>query len=408
MNGWFVSESSLHNSKGIVMALKENSRVRFAVVGCGMLARGQHIPNLAKSSKAMLHTVCDADPSALELCKPFNPVKYSSDFREAVRDPDVDAICLAATEKLRLPVIELAASLGKPVYVEKPLARELDEIYAIQKIVNQSGIPFCVGHNRRSSPAMVHANRVFREHMDAPKPNPWRWSREGDERANLPDDGVPAIAIRINDDWYSWKNWVFDKTQAPHGPMLFEMTHFTDMANWFMASEPVEVVAIETGMLTHSVIIRYASGSLATIASSANGTFGYPKERYECMGNGGVVTIEHLLEVRTAGLAGQPPRTTFAMLNDRHPNVGTEGGLDGWLAKKRAAADEALAKNELMLQFAAEPDRGHARQLDRFVDQIRGTGPEVCGVDKAVLATRIAFAAIKSAHERRLVAMSEI
>lgn len=383
-------------------------RLRFAVVGCGMFARSQHVPNLAKSAKAMLHTVCDADPNALDACKPFNPVKISSDWKAALRDPEVQAVCLAATEKLRQPVIELAAELGKPVYVEKPIAKELDEMYAIQKIVNQSKIPFCVGHNRRSSPALFEAHRIFRSHLQTRNANPWRWSREGPEQKTLPDDGVPAISIRINDDWWSWKNWVFDKTQAPYGALLFEMTHFTDVANWFIGAQPVEVFAMETGMLTHSLIIRYDNGALATLASSANGTFGYPKEQYECMGNGAIVIVDHLLEVRTAGVPDVPHRITFPLIGDRHPHVGVELGLSGWLAKKRAAAEEAVKSGDLLMQFTAEPDRGHARQLDRFVDQIRGAGPEVCPVDAAVLATRIAFAAIKSVHERRIVKLEEI
>lgn len=390
------------------MPTPQPTRLRFAVVGCGVLARGYHIPNLVKSTKAMFHTACDLDEKSLEACRPFNPVRFSRDWREAIAHPDVDAVCLAATEKLRLPVIEFAASLRKPVFVEKPIARELDEVYAIQRVVRKWGIPVCVGHNRRSSPAMLEAHRIFRAHMTAPKPNPWRWDREGPARVAQPDDGVPAMSIRINDDWWSWKSWVFDKTQAPHGPMLFEMTHFTDVANWFLASEPIEVVAIETGMLTHSVIIRYASGSLATIASSANGTFGYPKELYEIMGNGGVVAIDHMLEVRTVGITDTQDRATFAMVNDRHPHVGTEGGIAGWLAKKRAAADEAVRTGDVMKQFTAEPDKGHASHIDRFVDEVRGDGPVVCGIDDAVLATRVAFAAIKSAHERRIVSMSEI
>jgi predicted dehydrogenase len=61
-----------------------------------------------------------------------------------------------------------------------------------------------------------------------------------------------------------------------------------------------------------------------------------------------------------------------------------------------------------MLQFTAEPDKGHAHALERFVDQILGQGPVVCGVDDSVLATRVAFAAIKSAREKRMVSLSEI
>jgi predicted dehydrogenase len=60
------------------------------------------------------------------------------------------------------------------------------------------------------------------------------------------------------------------------------------------------------------------------------------------------------------------------------------------------------------LQFTAEPDKGHAHALEMFVDEILGLGPEVCGVDAAVLATEVAFAAIRSAHERRPVTLDEI
>ena len=122
--------------------------LRFAVIGCGMLARSQHIPNIVRSSKAKLQDCCDVSTEALDICKKeFHPVHASSNFHEVIRDPLVDAICLASTEKLRLPVIATAAAVDKPVYIEKPLAGTLEEVYQIQKIVHESKIPFCVGHN---------------------------------------------------------------------------------------------------------------------------------------------------------------------------------------------------------------------------------------------------------------------
>jgi predicted dehydrogenase len=123
------------------------------------------------------------------------------------------------------------------------------------------------------------------------------------------------------------------------------------------------------------------------------------------MGNGAYLAVDHMLEVRTAGIEGAPPLTTYPMIQDRHPQIGLEGGVAGWLEKKRAACAEAASKHDPLLQFTAEPDKGHAHALERFVDQILGQGPEVCGVEASVLATTVAFAAVKSAREKRTVSM---
>ena len=387
----------------------EMKKMNFAVIGCGMLARSAHIPNIAKSSKMTLHTCCDLSDEALSECKQkHGALHISKDYNAVINNPDIDAICVATTEKLRLPIIKAAAEAKKPVYCEKPLARTLDEMYEIQRIVHQAQIPFCVGHNRRSSPAMLEAYGIFREHMENPKPCKWRFDREGSDRPARVDDGKAAISVRINDDWYSWKSWVFDKEQAPHGPMLFEMTHFTDICNWFLASEPDEVVAMEQGMLNHAVIVRYKTGELASLVMCANGTFGYPKELYEAFGNGGAVVVDHMLELLTACLDGVAGQKNFPTIGDRHPNTGTEGGLSGWLKKKELACLEAVESGNPMDMFTAEPDKGHAHALERFADEINGTGPMVCGVDDAVMATRVAFAAIKSTKENRTVKLSEI
>ncbi|MBT3344235.1 MAG: Gfo/Idh/MocA family oxidoreductase [Gemmatimonadetes bacterium] len=381
-----------------------------AVIGCGMLARQQHIPNIIHSERMQLHTCCDLDEAALTACRQTAPgVHTSTDFHETVADAAIDLVVLTTTEAVRLPVIGACSRVGKPMYVEKPLAGTLEELSQIEAVVGASGIRVCVGHNRRSSPAMLEAHGIFRSHMVSPAPCAWRFDREGaDERPPLPDDGAPCMSVRINDDWYSWKGWVFDEEQARFGPMLFEMTHFTDLCNWFMGTAPVEVTALEGGMLNHGVVIGYEGGGIATISMAGNGTFGYPKELYEVCGHGGIVAVDHMLEIRTAGIESAPARITYPMLADRHPQIGTEGGLFGWLEKKRQACAEAAAAGDDALIFTAEPDKGHAAALERFIDEVQGDGPVVCGVADAALATRVAFAAIRSAQERRPVKISEI
>jgi predicted dehydrogenase len=374
-----------------------------------MLAQGQHLPNLVKSEKAVLHTCCDIAEENLKICRDrFSPENVSTDFREAVADPEVDAICLATTERMRLPVIRAAADAGKPLFTEKPLASTLEEAYQIRDVVKSSGIPFCVGHNRRCSPAMAESHRIFREHMENPRPCPWRYDREGPNRARIKEDGVGAMSVRINDDWYSWKAYAFDSENYSHGPMLWEGTHFVDVCNWFMAAEPETVVAQETGLFNHAIVIRYRTGEMATISMSANGSFGYPKELYEATGQGGIVVNDHMVEIRTAGIEGAPPRLTFPLLNDPYPDLETEGGLSEWLEKRRRASADAVAAGDNSRILVAEPEKGHARMLDAFVDEIRGERGPVCDVDAAVLATRVCIAAVTSAREKRFVELGEI
>jgi predicted dehydrogenase len=383
--------------------------MNFAVIGCGMLAQGQHLPNISASEHMGLHTCCDLSADTLERCREkFQPKNTTSDFREAVRDPEVEAICLATTEALRLPVIEAAAEVGKPLFTEKPLAATLKEAVAIQRTVHGSGIPFCIGHNRRCSPAMVDAHRLFRQHMENPKVSPWRWDREGDNRPARPEEGTPAAWVRVNDDYASWKAWVYEGEKYGHGPILWEMTHHVDLCNWFLQSEPVEVMAMETGLYLHSFTIRYASGALATITSSANGSFGYSKELHEFSGEAGFVAVHHMVEVITAGMEGAPRRTVYPVTDDAYPGVGREGGFNGWLAKRDAGCSDAVESGDHSRVLRCEPDKGHAHMLEAFVQEIRGERGPVCGVDDAVLATRVCLAAIASARERRMVRLEEI
>ncbi len=382
--------------------------VRFAVVGCGQLAQSQHLPNIVRSPRMVLHACCDISDENLEACRKFDPVSTSRDYLEVMKDPGVDAVCVATTETLRLPVIRAAVDAGRPIFVEKPMAASLEEAVAIRDLVVGAGIPFCVGHNRRCAPAMAEAHRIFRAHMTSPQPCPWRWDREGANRPERAEDGVASMNVSINDDWYSWKGYAFNRDTHGHGPMVWEMTHFVDLCNWLLASKPERVVAQESSHLNAGVVVRYATGEIATISMCANGSFGYPKESYVAMGHGGVVANHHMVEVTTAGIEDAPPTVAFPLLNDPYDGQVQEDGLRGWFAKRALACRDAEAHGDGARVMVSEPDKGHERMLEAFVDEIRGERGPVCGVEDALSATRVCLAALKSAREERFVQVDEV
>jgi len=390
-----------------------NKPLNVAVIGCGMLARAQHIPNTLARPDTRLHTCCDLDEGVVRDLKLQHPgLKTTTDFRSAVADPEVDFLIVATTEHFRIPIYEAAIAARKPVLTEKPVAATLQEARKVRDMVAAARIPFCVGHNRRCSPAMAEARAIFRRHMTNSQPCAWRFRRPGWEEVRDVvgnEERKAAVSIRINDDWMSWKSVHLQGDNAEYGLLLSEMTHFADLACWFLDAEPKRVGVLSSGVLNHSTVIEFAGGGIASILMAGNGTFGYPKELLEAFGQGGAVIVDHMLEVRTAGIADAPTRKVYPMLNDRHPNIGTQGGFAGWTEKKQAAREESQRAGNTDWIAVAEPDKGHARMLGAFIEEVRGLrAAPVSPVADAVRAVEICTAAIRSFREKRFVDIAEV
>ncbi len=363
---------------------------RVALVGCGAFARMFLLPNIAANPRLKLAVTCDIDATAAEQCRvQFNADRSCADWHEIMGAKDVDLIVLATHTNLRGQLIIPALKAGKPVYVEKPLASTQEEMIEIVRAVRSTRVPVCVGHNKRSSPAILDLQRLIAK-ARASGPG-WAPSvdRTQGRRQPIPEESQMQILMRVNDDCRSWGDWIF---WDPEGILFAEMVHFVDLALLFNSSPPVRVFAEGSARGNFALTIRFQDGSLTTMQQTLVGHFDAPKELYEVSLNHVSLAVDHYVELRQRGLPDEPFRRTYAFRHEGHDRE--IGGIDAF-HKAVSEGFEKARRTGGPPPFIM-PDKGHAAHLDRFVDCVEGKGPNPCDVDAAVIVTRVTLKLLQS------------
>jgi predicted dehydrogenase len=338
-----------------------------------------------------LTVACDVNARMAEdFRKTFNAGTSCTDWQDVVDRNDVDFIVLATHTNLRSEVILPALAAGKPVFVEKPLANTVAEMQRIVGAVRQTGVPVCVCHNRRSSPAILELRRLLDKAIHSDGGWPASVDRSGGgARDKLPEERQIQMLMRVNDDCRSWKDWIFRDNES----ILFaEMVHFVDVALWLNPSPPVRVFAEGSARGNFSMTIRFQDGSLATILESLAGHFDYPKELIEVSANHVTIAMDHHAEVRQRGLADEPFRFMYKFKKNADGDVAE--GMEAFNDAVTVSYEESRRTGEPA--FFVSPDKGHARHLDRFLDCIEGNGENPCDVVSAVTVTRITLKLLES------------
>lgn len=132
--------------------------LRVAVVGCGGIAQMMHLPTLAERPDLFtIAGLADVGRETLDAVGArYHVARRTTDYRELVGRPDVEAVLILASGTHTEPVLASLAA-GKPVFVEKPLAFGLADAEAIAREARRSGLAVQVGYHKRFDPAWRRA-----------------------------------------------------------------------------------------------------------------------------------------------------------------------------------------------------------------------------------------------------------
>ncbi len=366
-------------------------KFRVAVVGCGALAHQAHLPNCQKNPRVTLACVCDIDKATAERTMgEFGAERFETDWRKVVDAKDIDVCVLATHTNLRGDFIVPALEAGKAVYTEKPLAPSRDEMLRIVQAARKTKRPVCVGHNRRSSPAMLEFRRLVMKARQGVSPLKPSVDRSEGQPA-LPEERTMQVLMRVNDDVRSWKQWIFWDAE---GILFSEMVHFIDIGLWLNPSPPIKVYTEGSARGNFTMVMRHQDASVTTLQHSMVGSFDYPKELFEATVNFNTVAMDQHLEVRQAGMPDEAALKTFPHLFDGKP--APRPGMTGYmqtLAEETARVAKTGGKPRWQ-----NVEKGHYQHLDRFLTHVEGKGENPCDVDSAVVVNRIALKFLESSR----------
>ena len=232
------------------------NKLNLAIVGCGDIAGFTALVSRLVP-QVTLSACCDVNEErAQTFAKRHRIPQVFTDYNELLKKSKADAVYLAVPHHLHYEMILSAVEAGKPVFVEKPVTRTLEEG---KKLVEAIGN------------AKVGVNYQYRY-----------------------DSGCYALAravqsgalgeihsMRINIPWHRsqsyFDNAAWHKTiaHAGGGTLITQGSHFLDIALWALEEKPISTMGyartplfdVEVDTLSHG-IVETEGGTLISMVSS--------------------------------------------------------------------------------------------------------------------------------------------
>ena len=334
-----------------------NDEPSVAILGAGRIGMF-HAENIVNNVSGLtLKAVAEPVPEVAERAHERLGVEAEEDWRVVVQDPGIDAVVIASPTDSHAEQIVGAIEAGKHIFCEKPIARNLPSIDELLARVEERGLKFQTGFNRR-----------FDQNFGA--------LRSRMENGEIGD--VWMVKITSRDPEPPPLSYLMDS-----GGLFFDMAiHDFDMARFLVDAEVADVTARGVALVgpetseaddvdTAFTILQFENGVLGLIENCRQAAYGYD-QRIEALGRDGMLLAD----------------------NERSDTV--------------TIADSSGFHRVPAPRFFRERYSGsYVRQLERFRDALAGEPVTAASGSDGRQAVLVAHAAEMSRREGRTVALDE-
>ncbi len=226
--------------------------LKAGLIGCGWMG-DIHADCLNKTEDMRITAFCDFNAdNAKKMCEKYNGDYYTQDVERLLKDDELEAIYVCTYHDTHKDLAIKCAEYKKNVFMEKPLALKLDEIYEIGNAVDKSGILFMVGLKSRFYPSIKKAKTFITN---------------------------PTLTIgQLIDVKWPDESWANDSKKGG-GNVLSQGCHMVDLVCYFNGSEPESIFAYG-GNYNHpkldlidniTATVKFKNNSIASIIIGDSG-----------------------------------------------------------------------------------------------------------------------------------------
>jgi myo-inositol 2-dehydrogenase/D-chiro-inositol 1-dehydrogenase len=259
------------------------AKIKIGFLGAGYIA-GVHASILARDERVQIAAVHDVVKKRSRQFAHAAGATLAHSTSEVLAMCDAIYITTPNTKHTELAI--LAAESGTHVFCEKPMATDLDDARRVVEAAKKSKYVFQVGHNRRFAPVYAELKKMLSATHQA-----------------------HSAHVKMNRGELLNPEWVGNPKIT--GGFLYETTiHMFDMLRFLFG----DVKTLQAVGSSHeypetddfSVLLTFAGGMHATLASSADASWLFPFERIEAFcHHSTIVTREMESLIYSEGLEGR-------------------------------------------------------------------------------------------------------
>ena len=233
-------------------------KLKVGIIGVGYIG-SVHAGILARDERVQLSAIYDVDHELAERLARTHDARAAASSNEVIETCDAVYITAPNTQHVALALAALDA--GKHVFCEKPFAINIRDAASLFAKANGSKSLFQVGHNRRFAPVYATLKKLLTEKHVAHSAHV---KMNRGELLNPVWTGDPSVTGGF---LYETPIHIFDMMRFLFGEI--EMLHALGSKHEYKEVDDF------------SVVLKFASGFHATVATAADASWLFPFERVE-------------------------------------------------------------------------------------------------------------------------------